>query len=133
MPARTLAYFCFAYVSLVILLALLISALPLDFATVQGLGMLIGIPAALSGFVCMLVGIVVTISRAREWPLMAMSLSFVVLAAILAIAESFSTEQLERFRRAIDIAGIGCALVVVLLSARWLTLEGRTAWASRKR
>jgi len=115
-----LAYWCFTYIAALSLAVALLSVLPLAFATYQAIGML-SIPLVLLGFVAGVTGVMTTLARHRkEWPLLAMSASFVGLCLLFVLSEGLSADQYLQYGEWIKAAMNLFLLIIVLLSGSWL-------------
>jgi len=120
---RTTAYWCFTFLVCVGVCALVLSLLPIDFGSSQVLGMLLGIPVFIAAIGALLLGVAITMFKAREWPLIVMSASIVLYLGMLLIMSTLTDEQLAPLNTAFTAIGIVVALVILVLSVRWLVFE----------
>ncbi len=109
------AYGCFAWIAFVICAVALFSVLVQDNNTRNALGMLIGIPFALTAVAAGVVGLVLSVVHWREWPLLLMSA--VVASMILAF---LAKEEWNLVGEGFVDAWCTCATaVLIFFCARW--------------
>lgn len=122
-PRIDLAYGCFAWVAFVLCAVPLVSLLPLDVTTRQGLGMLVGIPVALATLAAGLAAVVLSIVEWRVWPLVIMSAASASMLFIF-IAE----DEWKLVRGDVVLAWyVGSTALLVFLCVRWFAVTRRRA------
>lgn len=121
LPLIDLAYACFAWIAAVVCGVQLVSLVPMDFTTAQGLGMIVGIPLALASLAAGAVAAVLSIIQWREWPLLLMS------AASVSMVLVFLAEDAGNVNENVALGWFVVATaMLVFLCVRWF------GWARRR-
>jgi len=99
------------------------SLLSLDDSTVQGLGMVVGIPVALATLAAGLAAIVLSVIEWRVWPLVTMSAASVSMLLVLLAENEWKLVGGDVAR----IWYIGLTALLVFLCVRWFAFTRRRA------
>jgi len=127
-PRIDLAYGCFAWIALVLCAVPIMSLLPLDDTTAQGLGMLVGIPIALATLAVGLAAVVLSVVQWREWPLLTMS---AISASILLVFRA--EEEWKLVGKGVALAWfVVSTAVLIFFCARWFAFTRRRATQTQK-
>src|SRR6266853_385543 len=122
-PRIDLAYGCFAWIAFLLCTVPLMSLLSLDDSTVQGLGMVVGIPVALATLAAGLAAIVLSVIEWRVWPLVTMSAASVSMLLALLAENEWKLVGGDVAR----IWYIGLTALLVFLCVRWFAFTRRRA------
>jgi hypothetical protein len=120
-----LAYGCFSLIAFVIIAVTIVQLLPLDFTTMQSLGMLAGLPLVMAAIAAGVVGTVLSFMRWREWPLLIMAALSASMVVVFLAEDEWKLVS-GRVETAWSVAAAGA---LVLFCVRWFAFVRRRAKA----
>lgn len=103
-----LAYMCYSWIGVALGSALILSMIPMQTATAQGIGMLIGIPVAMALLLAGLIAFVLTLRYRRERPLLLMACALFSMAAVAMAVDALHLPQTVAY------LWLACATAVLL-------------------